>query len=93
MDPMAMSSTELRPLVVLAAALGLGALSGCASAPTPSPSAVRANAALQLAGPEARDRTSDGARAVLAQERYRAGRVTPPVAEGAAKSGGGTTPP
>lgn len=89
--------------VLIAAALG-PALSGCLVTQTHLSSdfgsAVRQDAMAQIADPDARYKGdpapgSNGARVASAQERYRAGKVTPPAATGASTIGasaGGASP-
>jgi type IV pilus biogenesis protein CpaD/CtpE len=93
----AMSVTRILLLSAMAASLA-----GCVeSQPTLSSDfgvAMRQDVAAQIADPDAHygKMTSEGARAALAQDRYRSGKVTPPSAAGASMSptaGGGATPP
>jgi type IV pilus biogenesis protein CpaD/CtpE len=90
-----------RVLLLWAMAAGLA---GCVeSQPTLSSDfgvAMRQDVAAQIADPDAHygKMTTEGARAALAQDRYRTGKVTPPSAAGASMSpdkgaGAGATPP
>ncbi len=80
-------------LAAAVAAVALGGLAGCAETQPSIASdfgiAVRQDLAAQIADPEAHygKTDSDGARAALAQERYRADRVIPPSAIGTSKAG------
>jgi type IV pilus biogenesis protein CpaD/CtpE len=88
--------------ILLLSAMAAG-LAGCIdSHPTLSPDfgvAMRQDLAAQIADPEAHygKMTSEGARAALAQERYRTGKTTQPSTAGASMSpttsaGVGATP-
>jgi hypothetical protein len=106
MARMVMFSTKaVRGLAVVGALAGCGAgLAGCVL-PQESLSAdfgraLHENLVAQIADPEAGypgpPPPADGARAALAMERYRAGKVTQPVPATASKIGvaiGGTQPP
>ncbi len=81
-------------LAAAVAAMALG-LAACAETQPSIASdfgvAVRQDLAAQIADPDAHygKTDSDGAKAALAQERYRADKVTPPSAIGTSKSGSG----
>ena len=86
-----MSVTRILLLSAMAASLA-----GCVdSHPTLSPDfgvAMRQDMAAQIADPDAHygKTDSDGARAALAQERYRADKVIPPSSIGTSKAGSGS---
>jgi len=84
---------SLAKILLLTAALG--GLAGCVQSQRYLAAdfgvAVRQDVAAQIADPDARypaDTPSDGARAALAQERYRTGKSIPPT-NGAMSVGGG----